>query len=208
MRAAGWTCLLSLLSPLAAGCGAPPAAATPVDVPPPPRRPDGVLIEPPPALPVAADRAEARGVVALREPLPDEAIASLITLYLRGWTSESVDALDALLVAEAVSLDAAHRTRAALRESWRAKMQSLDYKKLAGAQLARMDRLERFELADVGAPGAPPRPPEMRAGDVLVRVPIATPRVGAEQLFPDVLVLLLRREEGRYRIAGIGEVAP
>ena len=42
----------------------------------------------------------------------------------------------------------------------------------------------------------------MRAGDLYVRSPIATPRVGNEQLFGDVLVLMLRRENGRLRIAG------
>jgi hypothetical protein len=42
----------------------------------------------------------------------------------------------------------------------------------------------------------------MRPGDLYVRVPIATPRVGSDQLFGDILVLLLRREEGRLKIAG------
>ncbi len=187
-------------------CPAPaPPPESPVDVPPAVRHPDGVLIEPPAPLPTAADRAEARGVVALREPLPDEAVQSVVTQFLRGWTTESLDALDQLLTVDAVSLDAAHHTRAQLREAWRTRMQNLDFKRLAGVQVARLDRIERFEFADLGIPGAPPRPTEMRHGDVLVRVPIATPRVGAEQLFPDVLVLLLRREESRYRVAGVGE---
>jgi hypothetical protein len=192
------------------GCPAPPPQAQPptVDVPPIERHPDGVLIEPPSPIPVAGDRAEARGVVALREPLPDEAVQSIVTQYLRGWTGESLDTLEQLLTADAVSLDTAHQSRAQLREAWRTRMQTLDFKKLAGVQVARLDRIERFEFADLGAPGAPPRPPEMHPGDVLARVPIASARVGAEQLFPDVLVLLLRREEGRYRIAGVGEVVP
>jgi hypothetical protein len=42
----------------------------------------------------------------------------------------------------------------------------------------------------------------MRPGDVYIRVPIATPRVGSEQLFGDYLVLLLRREDGHLKIAG------
>jgi hypothetical protein len=191
------------------GCPAPaPPPLSPVDVPPAARHPDGVLIEPPTPIPSAADRADARGVVALREPLPDEAVQSIVSQYLRGWTSESLDSLEQLLTTDAVTLDGAHQSRGQLRESWRARMQSLDYKKLAGVQVARLDRIERFEFADLGVPGAPPRPPEMQRGDVLARVPIASARVGAEQLFPDVLVLLLRREEGRYRIAGVGELAP
>ena len=191
------------------GCPAPapvaPAPVAGVDVPPRPRHPDGVLIEPPAALPVAADRADARGVVALREPLPDDALQAIVLAYLRGWTSESVDSLEQLLTSDAVSLDAAHQSRAQLRDAWRSRMQNMDFKKLAGVQIARTDRIEHFEVADLGVPGAPARPSEMRAGDVLVRVPISTPRVGAEQLFPDVLVLLLRRDEGKYKIAGVGE---
>ncbi len=191
------------------GCPAPaPLVQAPVDVPPAQRHPDGVLIEPPAPIPVAADRAEARGVVALREPLPDEAVQSLVTQYLRAWTSESIDTLEQLLTPDAVSLDAAHQTRVQLREAWRTRMQNLDYKKLAGVQVARIDRIERLEFADLGAPGAPSRPPEMHPGDVLARVPIVSARVGSEQLFPDLLVLLLRRENGRYRIAGVGEAGP
>jgi hypothetical protein len=45
----------------------------------------------------------------------------------------------------------------------------------------------------------------MREGDLLVRVPILTPRVGNDRLFGDVVVLLLRREDGRFKIAGYGE---
>jgi len=45
----------------------------------------------------------------------------------------------------------------------------------------------------------------MRPGDLLVRVPVATPRAGAEPLFGDVVVLLLRREGAAFKIAGEGE---
>ena len=188
-----------------AGCPARPPLITAVDVPPAPRHPDGVLIEPSPAIPPVEDSARARGVVALREPLADEAIKYVVRQYVRAWTTESLDGLEQLLTADAVSLDAAHQTRAQLRDAWRTRMQNLDFKKLAGAEVARLDHIERYDYADLGIPGAPARPSEMHPGDVLARVPIATPRVGAEQLFPDVVVLLLRRDEGRYRVAGIGE---
>jgi hypothetical protein len=32
---------------------------------------------------------------------------------------------------------------------------------------------------------------------------VAAARVGAEQVFPEVLEMILRREEGRFRIAGV-----
>jgi hypothetical protein len=51
----------------------------------------------------------------------------------------------------------------------------------------------------------------MHPGDVLVRAPITTPRLNGERLFGDVVVLLLRWDEGRtkddrgFRIAGFSE---
>jgi hypothetical protein len=40
----------------------------------------------------------------------------------------------------------------------------------------------------------------MRRGDVLLRVRILTPRVGADRFFGDELLLLLRPEDGAYRV--------
>ena len=172
---------------------------------PPPRHPDGVLIEPPAAIPPATDRAPARGVVALREPLADEAIKDVVRHYVRAWVAEDQAALQLLLTPDAVSLDAGHAARGPMLDAWTHRMHTFDYKKLAGQDVARFDRIERYDYSELGSPGAPARPVEMRPGDVLARVPIATPRVGSEQLFPETLVLLLRRDEGKYRIAGVGE---
>ena len=171
-----------------------------------PRHPDGVLLEPSPAVPRGEDRARARGVVALRAPLAAEAVREVIRAYVRGFVQKDADALQQLLTPDAVPLDLATRAlRGRLQEVWANRLRTLDYSKLTGVEVAPMDRVERFEEGELGGPGMPPRPPEMRAGDVLVRVPIATPRVGADQLFPEVLVLLLRRDEGRFKIAGVGE---
>ncbi len=187
------------------GCPAPGPIATAVEVPAATRHPDGVVIEPPPAMPPVTDRAPARGVVALREPLADETIKDVVRRYVRAWVLEDLTSLEQLMTLDAVSLDSARQTRSALREVWRTRIANLDYKKLAGNDVARFERIERYDYGEVGVPSAPSRPPEMRRGDVLVRVPIATPRVGTEQLFPEMLVLLLRREDGKFRIAGIGE---
>jgi hypothetical protein len=188
-------------------CGGRPPLATAVEAPAQPavRHPDGVLIEPPLAIPPATDRAPARGVVALREPLADETIKDAVRQYIRAWVAEDQTALQQLLTLDAVSLDPGHLARGPMLEAWTHRIHTLDYKKLAGQDVARFDRIERYEYAEVGLPGMPSRPPEMRLGDVLARVPIATPRVGAEQLFPEVLVLLLRRGEGKFQVAGVGE---
>ena len=81
-------------------------------------------------------------------------------------------------------------------------MKSFEYQRLAGLEIARISQLERHTYETLGTPGALPRPAEMRPGDLYIRVPIATPRVGSDQLFGEVLVLLLRREDGRLKIAG------
>ena len=165
------------------------------------RRPDGVAMDPPAAMPGTTDRAEARGMVALREPLADRDVEDVVRAYVRNFEREDEPALVQLLAQDAAPLGRVG-TRQQLIETWRMKLKSFEYQRLAGLEIARLSRLERHTYETLGLPGAPARPGEMRPGDVYVRVPIATPRVGSEQLFGDVLVLLLRREDGRLKIAG------
>lgn len=167
-----------------------------------PRRPDGVALEPAPALPKTRDRADARGVVALREPVADRDVEELVQAYVRAFAREDEPALLQLLTPDAVPLARANGTRQQLVESWRTKMRSFEYQRLAGMEIARVEEIERHTFETFGAPGDPPRPTAMKAGDLYLRVPIATPRLGSDQLFGDVLVLLVRRVDGRLRIAG------
>jgi len=182
-------------------CGGAGALETATELPKTPRRPDGVVLEPPPALPPASDRAAATGIVALREPLADKDVEEIVRAYVRGFEREDLDALVRLLAQEAAPLGRAGG-RSQLVELWRTRMRNFEYQKLAGTEIARVSQIERHTWETLGAPGSPGRPAEMRPGDVYVRVPIATPRVGSEQLFGDILVLLLRREDGRLKIAG------
>lgn len=174
---------------------------TATETPSAPRRPDGVVLEPPPALPDASDRAPARGVVALREPLADKDVEEVVRAYVRGFEREDVGALEQLLAHDATPLGRAGG-RAQLVELWRTRIRNFEYQKLAGLEVARFSQIEKLSYDAFDAPGAGPRPPEMRPGDLYVRVPILTARIGNDQLFGDVLVLLLRREDGRLRIAG------
>lgn len=186
---------------VAAACGG-TGWETSTEMPKTPRRPDGVAIEPPPAMPAPSDRAEASGVVALREPLADKDVEDVVRAYIRAFEREDDQALVLLLAQEAVSLGRSGSTRTQLVEMWKTKMRSFEYQRLAGLEVARISQIERHTYETLGAPGSPGRPSEMRPGDLYIRVPIATPRVGSEQLFGDVLVLLLRREDGRLKIAG------
>jgi hypothetical protein len=167
-----------------------------------PRRPDGVALEQPPALPTAADRAPATGVVALREPLADKDVEEIVRAYLRAFEREDDKALELLLASEAAPLGRPGTNRIHLVELWRTKIRNFEYQRLAGLEVARISQIEKHTYDLLGQPGAQPRPPEMKPGDLYVRVPIVTPRIGSEQLFGDILVLLLRREDGRWKIAG------
>ena len=187
-----------------AGCAGSGPLETATEMPKTPRHPDGVVLEPPPALPVAADRAPASGVVALREPLADKDVEDVVRAYVRAFEREDIDALIQLLAQDASPLGRAGG-KAQLVDLWRTKMKNFEYQKLAGVEVARVAQIEKHTYDTLGVSGSatsPSRPAEMRPGDLYVRVPIATPRVGSDQLFGDILVLLLRREEGRLKIAG------
>jgi hypothetical protein len=195
-----------------AGCGTKQVGAT-VEAPTlarsedkPARRPDAVVVEPPAAMPSAVSRADARGVVMLREPLAADAVRNLVASLADAWQRESLDALSSLLTADAGPLEARARGRAALIESWRQRLRAHPYGKLAGVELVRPERIERWESDDLGSPDAPARPPDVRAGELYVRIPVEVSRVAGEKFFDDVIVLLVRREDGKYKIAAYGEM--
>ena len=196
--------LLSFVGVLCAAlsaCAGGGALETATEMPKTPRHPDGVVLEPPPVLPPPSDRAAATGIVALREPLADKDVEDVVRAYIRAFEREDIDALMLLLAQEATPLGRAG-SKPQLVELWRTKMKNFEYQKLAGVEVARVAQIEKHSYEALGVSGGPVRPMEMRPGDLYVRVPIATPRVGSDQLFGDILVLLLRREEGRLKIAG------
>ncbi len=70
-------------------------------------------------------------------------------------------------------------------------------------------RLARAILTSdaLGVAGAPARPADMRPDEVYVRVPIETTHLGSEKLFEEVIVLVLRRDDGRYKVSAYGETS-
>jgi hypothetical protein len=156
-------------------------------------------------LPSPAERAETRGVVALREPLGGDALREVVFAVADAWQRESLEQLVALLSGDAGPIEARSRGRSALIESFRQQMHAHEYRRLAGVNLVRAERIERYAWDDLSAPDAPPRPPDMHPDEVYVRVPLEVTRVAGERLFGDVMLLVLRREEGAYRIVAYGE---
>lgn len=165
-----------------------------------------MVVEPLPAIPAPTERAEARGVVALREPLGGDAVRDLVVAVLEAWQRESIDQLAALLTADAGPIESRSRGRTALLETWRQRLNAHEYERLAGVELVRLDRIERFTWDDLSMPDSPARPPEMQPEELYVRVPVEVTRVAGERLFGDTIVVLLRREEGSYKISAYGEV--
>jgi hypothetical protein len=195
------------LAAAAVACG---GAQETVEAPagePPPRRPDAVVVEPPAAMPPTATKADARGVVALREPLAGDAVREAVMQVVDAWQRASLEALVGTLTNDAGPVEARGRGRGPLVETWRQRLRSHEYNRLAGLELVRPERIERWAYDELGAPGAPTRPAEMRPDEVYVRVPLETTHLGSEKLFEDALVLVLRREEGHYRVAAYGETS-
>ena len=162
------------------------------------------MIDPPAALPEVGERAPARGIVALRPPLGSEAVLTVVHRLMRGFTRGGIEALEAIVTADVAILGVPHG-RGSLLDQWRTRLKNLSYGRLSASEAVDDDKIERFTYEDLAVSGAPERPPTMTPGELLVRFPVATPRVGSEQLFGDEITLLLRREGSTYKIAGFGE---
>jgi hypothetical protein len=170
------------------------------------RAPDGVVIDPPPVLPAPLARSNAQGIVSLREPPAHDAVVELVRAFLDGWQRESLETLLGLSTPDAGLIDGPDRGHAALIESWRQRLRAHDYGRLAGAELVLPERIERWEWDELGTANRPARPSSMKPGEILVRAPLEVTRVAGERVFGDVVMLVLKRQDGGLRIAGYGEV--
>jgi hypothetical protein len=157
-------------------------------------------------MPGVVARAEAGGVVALREPPGGDALRDVLEQLAEGWQKGSLEALVGLLTSDAGPIDGRTHGRGALVEGWRQRLHAHEYVRLAGTQLWRVERVERWSWDELGGAGAPPRPAGMHGDELYVRVPVEVTHVSNEKLFDDFVVLVLRLEDGRYRIAGYAEM--
>jgi hypothetical protein len=183
---------------------------TALEIPTASRKPDGVLLEPSPALPTTEERGQAQaGVLALRPPVGDEQIREAVHDYLQAFVNHSTEALRTLLTTDAILLENRQPQRYILENFQRRTSQHIsDYARYDGVEIARFDHLERYAAEDLGPHTDPPRPPDMHSGDVYVRVPlIPTVAANGDPLFRTMLVLILRRAtERRLQIAGVAEL--
>jgi hypothetical protein len=171
----------------------------------PPRKPDGVVLETPATVPTPLVHGSADGVVSLREPAAQDAVVELVDAFFDGWQRESLDSLLALAAPDAGLLDGPDHGHATLVDSWRQRLRAHDYGRLAGAEIVSPERIERWQWDELGTPPMPARPSGMRPGEILVRAPLEVTRVAGERVFGDVVVMVLRRQDGALRIAAYGE---
>jgi hypothetical protein len=192
-------------------CGqSPPLVATvstATDLPDAARKPDGVLLDPPPALPSAVAHADARGVVALREPADVNAVRTFVTTFIAAFVREDLATLQSVLASDATTLDASGRApRQVILSDWLRRLQQLEYSRLEGVDVVLTQRIQRFDYDELGGPDDPPRPSMMRPGDTLVRAPIEVSRIGPDKFFGDVIVMVLRHDDTRYKIVAYEEI--
>lgn len=195
---------------LAVGCAGraePLRFATTTELADEPRRPAGVAVDPAPELPPSATDARAeQGLVVLRAPLDAEAARQVVRDFFRATVEQSIERLEKLLGDQAYVQAGTAMGRQQAQSFWRLRLSRLDYGALAGHVLFRDADVEVYRSEDV--PGL--RPPRalglaLQGQDVLVRVPVATTRVGRTRLFGDEITFLLRPTGGAFKIVEMAE---
>lgn len=198
---AGWTALTAAL----AGCAG--NAGLRGDADEPRRHPDGVAIDPVSAPPAARDSADSsEGLLTLRTPLGvDRALAAVDELF-RKIVVEDGEGIDVLFTRDALAITGSGQTPQAVL-FWQGRFRKLDYTRLAGELLYRPDDLTVFRASDGLDPPPHPaiRPEALGSSDIVIRVPIVTPRIGADRLLGDEMIVWLRRDGDRYKIYRILE---
>jgi hypothetical protein len=143
----------------------------------------------------------------LRERVSKAEVGGVVDAFMDAWTRKSIDDLVALLGTDAGPIEARGRGRAALVDDWRDRLRSYDYGRLAGVELVRRERVQMHEAGDEDAADRVLQGIDLRPQEIYVRVPLELNALGGEKLFGDVLVFILRREEGELRIVGYGETS-
>jgi hypothetical protein len=168
----------------------------------------GAFLDPEPARPAPVARADARGVVSLREPVGELDIARFVQGFLDAWRRESLEDLDSLLSqsSDTGPIEALGRGREAVIENWkdRLKAHAHEYARLGG-DLVAPEHIEHRDSDEVGGFEGPWPRATLRVGDVYVSAPLTVTSSGSDRLFGNFLVMVLRREKGELRMVAYGE---
>jgi hypothetical protein len=201
-----WKCLIASA---VAGCaaGANGDFATTTSFPDEPRRAPAVAVDPAAELPPAANGVDSeRGLVALRAPQDPEAARETVRSFFRAIVHGSYDELEPLMTEDAWLQAGAMVGRQRARQYWQMRLSRLDYISLAGSSVYREGELETYRAEDVSRLRPPRALGVMAQGDdIVVRVPISTPRSGKTRLFGDEILFVLRPQGTKYSIVEMTE---
>lgn len=172
-----------------------------------PRRAPAVVVDPATELPPPAPRADSeQGVALLRAPPDPEAARDVVKSFFRAVAEGSTSELERLLREETWVQAGAMTGRQRALSFWQMRLSRLDYTSLAGTSIYRDGDLETYRVADLPKL-RPPRTLAISGGpdDVIVRVPISSPRSGKTRLFGDEIVFVLRPDGNKYAIVEMAE---
>ncbi len=221
-RGAAWAAWL--LVAWVAGCGSSAAVfPTAGELPDEERRPDGVAVDRLGRAPAAQDRATTDdGVVSLRAPLGLDVAHRAIRQFFSAVARESTAALAETLRSGAMVQDtrpgrpgqAASTELRPVLGWWQERFRKVDYGLLVGRSAYREADIQTYRAAQLDALPASLRhslrhvPEPFRGTDLLLRVPILTPTVGAERLLGREMAFWLRPQGDRFVIYHIAEPFP
>ncbi len=196
------TAMIAALGAGGAGCAASPGLG-PEGAERPKRKPDGVAIDPMSSPPAARERASSTdGIVTLRTPLGVARAVAVVEELFRRVVLEDGEGVASLFTRDATAVQPGVNQGSNAALFWQGRFRKLDYTKLAGEPIYHEGELAIFRPTDSldALPSAAVRPESLGEGDVVVRVPIITTRIGADRLFGDEIVLWMRRDGDRFLI--------
>lgn len=173
------------------------------------RQPDAVALDPLPATtrPASQGAAPSPTPVALQPPLAAGSAFEALQRLVSALTQEDLAALPPLFTERGTWVNPVNHNSMPLFPHFRDRLRRLDYHQLADQVVLREAEAEVYVFDDLTnpLPGRPARPAEMGPSDLLLRVRVLVPRIGADRLFGDSLTLVMRPDNGRYRIHSLHE---
>jgi len=172
-----------------------------------PRRALGVAVDPATELPHASAAADSEEGLAVLATPPDPAAArEVVRSFFRAIARGSYSDLENVVRDDAWVQAGAMTGRQKALQFWQLRLSRLDYTAQVGTTVYRDGELETYRAEDIPKL-KPPRALGVAAhgSDVVVRVPITSPRNGKTRLFGDEILFVLRPDGHRYQIAEMAE---
>jgi hypothetical protein len=172
------------------------------------RKPDGVAVDLRASLLPATSRGSTTmGLAALSEPPDTTGALTVVRSFFGAVSREDLATLRSTLSADASLGPLSGPANAPAERQWEQRVHKLDYKAIGPEPVFRESTIEVYGYRDLelSEGDRPNRPPSMAPDDVLVRVPIEIRRIGADRLFGDEIIFLVKRVDGAFKIRAMLE---